>query len=78
MCMPFSPLLYSNFSRNYQPDYQYQNQEPVSGNYYPIDSRILLSDSATSLAVLTDRSHGGSSMNDGQVEIMVLLLLDSL
>lgn len=30
-----------------------------------------MSDGTTSLAVLTDRSHGGSSINDGQVEIMV-------
>jgi lysosomal alpha-mannosidase len=61
------------FRRNYAESYQYQNTEPISGNYYPINSRIILSDNTTgtSMAILTDRSHGGSSLVDGQVEIML-------
>jgi hypothetical protein len=43
--------------------------EPVSGNYYPVNSRIFLKDveSGDQLTVLTDRSQGGSSLKDGQV-----------
>jgi lysosomal alpha-mannosidase len=41
----------------------------VSGNYYPVNSRIFLKDveSGDQLTVLTDRSQGGSSLKDGQV-----------
>jgi hypothetical protein len=43
--------------------------EPVSGNYYPVNSRIFLKDveSGDQLTVLTDRSQGGASLKDGQV-----------
>lgn len=30
------------FRRNYQPTYQYDNQEPISGNYYPVNTRIAI------------------------------------
>lgn len=43
----------------------------MSGNYYPVDTRILISDNNNALAILTDRSEGGSSLYDGQVELMV-------
>ena len=41
----------------------------VSGNYYPVNSRIFLRDATTGdqLTVLTDRSQGGSSLKDGEV-----------
>lgn len=59
--------------RNYQPTYEYWNSEPVAGNYYPINSRILLNDlnQGLQLVILTDRSQGGSCLEDGSVEIMV-------
>lgn len=48
----------------------YQN---VSGNYAPINAFIFTRDIATgtTLSVVTDRSQGGASINDGQVELMV-------
>ena len=47
--------------------------ETISGNYYPINSRIVLRDEKKDLqlTVLTDRSQGGSSLTDGSLEIMV-------
>ena len=49
------------------------SSEPVSGNYYPVNSRILISDpeSKHTLVVLNDRSQGGSSLKDGEIELMV-------
>jgi len=45
--------------------------EPVAENYYPVNSMISLDDTKVSMAVVTDVSMGGSSMNDGQLELMV-------
>lgn len=45
--------------------------EPISGNYYPINARIVIEEGFKRLAILTDRSQGGSSMIDGSLEIMV-------
>ncbi|KAJ4433197.1 hypothetical protein ANN_15454, partial [Periplaneta americana] len=58
--------------RNYRPTWQFSTEEPVSGNYYPVTSKILIRDVAKGLevAVLTDRAQGGSSIEDGQVELM--------
>lgn len=57
-----------------------QKHENISGNYYPVNSRILisrnedLSQNGQSLVVLNDRSQGGTSMNDGEIELMVMAL----
>ncbi|XP_016942050.3 lysosomal alpha-mannosidase [Drosophila suzukii] len=45
--------------------------QPTSGNYYPITSRIALQDTNKRIAVLNDRAQGGSSMKDGQIELML-------
>ena len=46
--------------------------EPVAGNYYPINSHIYIKDSAgNQVSMLVDRSQGGSSLRDGEVELMV-------
>merc|ERR1719387_3328765 len=45
--------------------------EPVAGNYYPINSMIAIQDDKNQLAVVTDVSQGGSSLQDGEIEIMV-------
>lgn len=61
--------------RNYRPTWQLNVTEPESGNYYPVTSKILIRDTTRQqeVAVLNDRSQGGSSLNDGQVELMVRL-----
>lgn len=45
----------------------------LTGNYYPITSMITIKDSASTkeLHVVNDRAQGGSSLRDGEVEIMV-------
>jgi lysosomal alpha-mannosidase len=47
--------------------------EPVAANYYPVNAFITLKDplSGNVLNVITDRSQGGSSMADGEAELMV-------
>ena len=57
--------------RDYRATWDYKVTEPVSGNYYPVNSRIYINDSAAQLTVMTDRSHGGSSIKDGSLEIML-------
>ncbi|XP_063233743.1 lysosomal alpha-mannosidase-like isoform X2 [Bacillus rossius redtenbacheri] len=59
--------------RNHRPTWSVQLEEPVSGNYYPVTSVIALQDEGAGLrlAVLTDRAQGGSSLRDGQLELMV-------
>uniref|UniRef100_A0A8D1UBD3 Alpha-mannosidase n=1 Tax=Sus scrofa TaxID=9823 RepID=A0A8D1UBD3_PIG len=57
--------------RDYRPTWKLNQTEPVAGNYYPVNSRIYITDGKTQLTVLTDRSQGGSSLGDGSVELMV-------
>lgn len=59
--------------RNYRPTWELNLSEPESGNYYPVTSRILIRDTQRQkeVAVLNDRPQGGSSLNDGQLELMV-------
>ncbi|XP_077291379.1 lysosomal alpha-mannosidase-like isoform X2 [Arctopsyche grandis] len=58
---------------NKRPTWKLDVHEPVSGNYYPVTSMISIKDESSkkSLFVLTDRSQGGSSLKDGQIELMV-------
>ena len=59
--------------KNHRDTWKYTITEPVSGNYYPIASRIIIKDQQQNiqLAVLTDRSQGGGSINDGSMEVMI-------
>ncbi|KAJ8675164.1 hypothetical protein QAD02_010950 [Eretmocerus hayati] len=57
-----------------------QLTDDIAHNYYPITSKITIEDKRkqTRLSVLTDRAEGGSSLSDGNIELMVhrALLLD--
>ncbi|XP_060520149.1 lysosomal alpha-mannosidase-like [Cylas formicarius] len=59
--------------RNFRPTWDVTLEEPVSGNYYPVTSKIAIRNDSTNVefAVLTDRAQGGSSLLDGQIELMV-------
>ncbi|XP_075400979.1 lysosomal alpha-mannosidase-like [Tenrec ecaudatus] len=57
--------------RDYRPTWNLNQTEPVAGNYYPVNSRIYITDGNMQLTVLTDRSQGGSSLKDGSLELMV-------
>ncbi|XP_030573183.1 lysosomal alpha-mannosidase-like [Drosophila novamexicana] len=45
--------------------------ESVSGNYYPVTARISIEDAQKRIGLLNDRAQGGSSLADGQVELML-------
>ena len=54
---------------DYQPTWDLNVTEPIAGNYYPVNTRATIVDSARGmqLTVLTDRSQGAASLGDGQV-----------
>ncbi len=60
-------------TRNHRPTWTLNVTEPVSGNYYPVNSRASVAgeEDGTLLTVLTDRSQGGTSMRDGELELML-------
>ncbi|KAK7498328.1 hypothetical protein BaRGS_00010588, partial [Batillaria attramentaria] len=68
---------------NHRDTWDFNQTEPVAGNYYPVCTRIYIRDEERKLqfTVVPDRSEGGSSLQDGEVELMVhrrLLLDDAL
>ncbi|XP_029636473.1 lysosomal alpha-mannosidase [Octopus sinensis] len=58
---------------NYRPTWTLKISEPISGNYYPVNTKIFIKDveKDVQFTVLTDRSQGGSSLRDGHVELML-------
>lgn len=62
-------------TRNFRPTWDIEINETESSNYYPVTSRIVIKDQEKNLefAVLTDRAQGGSSLRDGEVELMVIV-----
>jgi len=61
--------------------WNYTVNEPISGNYYPITLAIMIKDNNDQFSFVTDRSHGATSLNDGELEVMMhrrLLKDDSL
>uniref|UniRef100_A0A2M4DMV2 Alpha-mannosidase n=1 Tax=Anopheles darlingi TaxID=43151 RepID=A0A2M4DMV2_ANODA len=57
--------------RNKRETWELELQEPVSGNYYPVTAKIAIEDERYRMALLNDRAQGGSSLQDGQLELMV-------
>lgn len=59
--------------KDYRPTWDLKLEEPISGNYYPVTSKIAIKDEAKKLKlnVLVDRAQGGSSLHDGTIELMV-------
>ena len=52
--------------------YPYTVTEPVAANYYPVNSHIYVKDAAgNQMTMLVDRSQGGASLKDGEIELMV-------
>ncbi|WJX84389.1 alpha-mannosidase [Trifolium repens] len=67
----FMDLNYAKQVRDYRKDRNLEVNQPVAGNYYPINLGIYLKDNSREFSVLVDRSVGGSSILDGQLELMV-------
>ncbi|KAK3020136.1 hypothetical protein RJ639_004604 [Escallonia herrerae] len=57
--------------RDYRADWDLEVNQPVAGNYYPINLGMYMKDDITELSILVDRSVGGSSIVDGQLELML-------
>ncbi|KAM8717605.1 hypothetical protein ACLKA7_004323 [Drosophila subpalustris] len=57
--------------RNHRETWNLKLHESVAGNYYPVTTKIALEDSTARMAILTDRAQGGSSLQDGALELMV-------
>ncbi|UYV68491.1 MAN2B1 [Cordylochernes scorpioides] len=62
-----------NRIRNYRPTWNVKIQEPVSANYYPVNSRIYIIDprKKAQLTIFNDRTQGGGSIQEGSIELMV-------
>jgi hypothetical protein len=58
---------------NYRPTWKLKTHETSSGNYYPINGILLIENEKTgeAAALLNDRSQGGTSLREGQLEIMI-------
>lgn len=60
--------------RDYRSTWTLNVSEPVAENYYPINSHIYIRDedpSGVMVALINDRAQGGTSLKDGQIELMV-------
>ncbi|KAK9749896.1 hypothetical protein RND81_02G158800 [Saponaria officinalis] len=57
--------------RDYRSDWSLQVNQPVAGNYYPLNLGIYLHDDVNELSVVVDRAIGGASIVDGQIELML-------
>lgn len=59
--------------RDHRSDYRLYTSEHTASNYYPITSWIFVRDYDRNLqlSILPDRPQGGSSLHDGQVELML-------
>ncbi|KAF7265915.1 hypothetical protein GWI33_020660 [Rhynchophorus ferrugineus] len=59
--------------KNYRPTWKNDVSDAETSNYYPVTSKIVLKDEENNLqfAVLTDRAEGGSSLKNGEVELML-------
>ncbi|XP_002133316.2 lysosomal alpha-mannosidase [Drosophila pseudoobscura] len=47
------------------------SRQPISGNFYPVTSRLALQDNEKRLVLLNDRSQGGASLQNGQLEMLL-------
>ncbi|EEF31544.1 lysosomal alpha-mannosidase, putative [Ricinus communis] len=57
--------------RDYRADWNLSVNQPEAGNYYPLNLGMFITDQKSELSVLVDRATGGSSIRDGQVELML-------
>eukprot|EP00092_Neocalanus_flemingeri_P035232 GFUD01038336.1.p1 GENE.GFUD01038336.1~~GFUD01038336.1.p1 ORF type:complete len:974 (+),score=218.88 GFUD01038336.1:74-2995(+) len=63
--------------RNHRPTWDLNLTEPVSANYYPVVSRMSIEDSNSvskqkkQVWIMTDRAEGGTSLQSGEMELML-------
>ncbi|CAG4980624.1 unnamed protein product [Parnassius apollo] len=54
-----------------RPQWNLTLEEPIPGNYYPVTNKFTIEDTESRLSVLTDRSQGGTSLVEGNIELML-------
>ncbi|CAA7056988.1 unnamed protein product [Microthlaspi erraticum] len=57
--------------RDNRTDWLLQVNEPIAGNYYPLNLGMYIKDKKAELSVLVDRASGGASIKDGEMELML-------
>jgi hypothetical protein len=57
--------------RDSRPTWPLKVFEPVASNWFPVHAASYIEDPDASLAILVDRTQGGSSLLDGSIEFMV-------
>jgi hypothetical protein len=57
--------------RDWRPQWNLTQTEPVAGNYFPINSAVAIADAQNQLTVLVDSAQGAGSIQDGELEVMV-------
>ncbi|KAL5819121.1 hypothetical protein ACOSQ4_022963 [Xanthoceras sorbifolium] len=57
--------------RDYRADWNLLVNQPVAGNYYPLNLGIYATDKESEFSVLVDRATEGGSIADGEVETML-------
>ncbi|KAH8282961.1 hypothetical protein KR054_011171, partial [Drosophila jambulina] len=57
--------------RDAREDFHPDMSEDISGNYYPVTAQISLQDDEKRITLLNDRSQGGASLADGELELML-------
>lgn len=59
--------------KDYRPTWKLDVTEPIADNYYPVDCGIYTVDvhNSNMFSIANDRSEGGSSLSDGELELMV-------
>eukprot|EP00928_Gymnodinium_smaydae_P071618 TRINITY_DN55154_c0_g1_i1.p1 TRINITY_DN55154_c0_g1~~TRINITY_DN55154_c0_g1_i1.p1 ORF type:complete len:1000 (-),score=187.82 TRINITY_DN55154_c0_g1_i1:255-3206(-) len=58
--------------RDFRPSWNFNQTEPVAGNYYPVTTSSFIKDAHTQLTVLIDSAQAGSGcIRDGELELMV-------
>lgn len=57
---------------NFRPTWDLETEEPISANYYPVNSAIVVKDTVQNLSmvVTNDRSQGGSVLDNAHIEFM--------
>ncbi|CAA0412387.1 unnamed protein product [Arabidopsis thaliana] len=57
--------------RDNRTDWHLEVNEPIAGNYYPLNLGMYIKDEKAELSVLVDRATGGASIKDGEIELML-------
>ena len=58
---------------NWRPTWDFTTTQPVASNFYPVNTAIVIRDEETGVQfnVLNDRSQAGSSLHNGQIDLMI-------